>query len=226
MKQSEKKLRIGWMWATPDQWMLHRTTKDGLWKKLNSDEDFSLVDLTRLLAVKEEWIEMRPTDKIPVNYPLLLFTWRHYYKDFRKLKPPLFWRLAIKKIGIFVLTLFKEDSAYCERIGGVIQYIIEHKEDWPKDDKQTRLMALQDTRDWWYEEDWRTRGKERLLKLVNKIIDLYEHDEFIQKSLDFVIDMMIANESKWIRADGFFTPEKWYPRGKGQVNYVVHGRRS
>ena len=164
----EKKLRIGWLWASPDQWMLHRTTKDGLWAKLNKDEDFSILDLVQLLHIKDDWIEMRPEDKIPVNYPLLLFTWKEYLKSYRKLKPSLMWRLGIKKIGIFILTLYKEDSAYCERLGGVIQYIIDHKEDWPKGNKELRLLALQDTRDWWYEEDWRTRGKERLLRLVNK----------------------------------------------------------
>lgn len=222
----ERKLRLGWLWANKDQWMFHRTTKDGLWSALNTDGDFKVTDLIGLLQVKEEWTEIRPEDKIPVNYPLLLFAWKEYLKRYRQLKPPLIWRLGIKKVGIFVLTLYKEDSAYCERIGGMIQYIIENKDDWPRGDKATRLLALNDLRDWWYEEDWRARGKNNLLRLANKVIDLYEHDDFIRRTVDYFIDVMIANESKWITADGFFQPERWYPRGKGQVNYLCHGRKS
>lgn len=222
-EQPVKKLRLGWLWASPDQWMFHRTTKDGLWQALEGDS-ISVVDLLKLLSVKEEWIEMRQEDKIPVNYPLLLFAWGHYLKVYRKMNPSLLYRLGIKKLGIFILTLYKEDSAYIERIGGAIEYIIDHKEDWPKGDKQARLLALEDLRNWWYEEDWRVRGKERLLRLFNKIIELYDTDEFIRKTIDYFIDTFIANAEKWDRAGGFYKPEKWYPRGKGQINYIVHGR--
>ncbi len=226
MAEKVRKLRLGWLWASEDQWMLHRTTKDGLWKALQSDSDPSIIDMIRLLHVKEEWIEIRPEDKIPINYPLFLFAWKEYLKRYRKMNPPLAWRLAIKPAGIFILTLYKEDSAYCERFGGVVQYILDHKDDWPKDNKETRLMALRDTRDWWYEEDWRERGKDKLLRLANKIINLYDTEPFIQKTVDFMIDTLIANEKNWNPADGFFKPERWYPRGKGQVNYLCHGRRS
>lgn len=224
-KQPVRKLRLGWLWASPDQWMLHRTTKDGLWGLLNTDE-FHVTDIFKLLIVKEEWIEIRDTDKVPMNYPLLLFAWGHYLKIYRKMNPSLVWRLGVKKLGIFILTLYKEDSAYVERIGGAIEYIIDHKEDWPRGNKQVRLMALQDLRDWWFEEDWRTRGKDKLLRLFNKVIDLYDNDEFVRKSIDYFVDTMIVNAEKWDRANGFFRPEKWYPRGKGQVNYIVHGRGS
>lgn len=217
------KLRIGWSWGTEDGWLLHRTIKDSLWKVLESDH-IDIKTLIAILKVKDEWIEIRKGDKIPVNYPLFLFIWKNYKKVYRKLNPPLLYRLGINKVGVLILVLFKEDSAYTERFGGIAQQIIDHPEDWPKDDKETRLLALKDLKLWWMEEDWRSRRKDKIAKIFDWVIEHYDKEPFIQKSIDYVIDSLLANATKWDRAHGFFSPEKWYPRGKGPINYIVHGR--
>lgn len=103
--------------------MLHRTTKDALWSILSKDE-LSVKDFISALCVKEEWIEIHPEDKIPTNYPLFLALWKHYLKVYKRFNPPIVFRLGIRRIGIFILTLLKEDSAYIERLGGVAQMII------------------------------------------------------------------------------------------------------
>jgi len=218
-----KKLKIGWSWGTEDGWLLHRTIKDQLWKALG-EETLDLKSLISILQIKESWLDVGPEDKVPINYYLLLFAWKNYKKIYRKLKPPLLYRLGIDKICIFVLTLYKEDSAYVERIGGIVQYIMDNSEDWPKGDKEARLLALQDVKKWWWEEDWRTREKPKLAKLFDRIIYEYETNDFVRNSIDYWVDTFIQNKDKWNRADGFFNPEKWYPRGKGQCNYLVHGR--
>jgi hypothetical protein len=222
---AEKKLRIGWSWATPDGWILHRDIKDKLWTVLSA-ESFDVKALFALLTVKEEWIEIRPEDKIPINYHLYLYIWKRYKMVYRQFKPPLKYRLGINKVGIFILTLYREDSAYCERFGGITQYIIDHAEDWPEDDKEARLLALQDLKNWWYEEDWRARGKDKIAKIFDWVIENYESDEFIRMTVDFWVNHFIANKEKWNRGNGYFEPDHWYPRAKGPVNYLVHGRRS
>lgn len=96
---------------------------------------------------------------------------------------------------------------------------------WPKN-KAVRVESLKRLRDWWYEEDWRERGKDKLLKLINTIIELYETEPFITQSIDFMIDNLLLNANKWDYAHGVFEPTMWYPRGKCQINYIVHGRRA
>jgi hypothetical protein len=222
----ERQLKIGWSWGeTHDGWVLHREIKDPIWRMLEGGK-FDLKVLISLLKVKEEWLDVLPGEKAPANYAMLYFIWKHYKNAYKKMQPSLLWRVGITKIAIITLTLYKEDSAYTERIGGAIQYMIEHKEDWIVKDKEARLLCLHDLRNWWWEEDWRQRGKERLSLIFDYVIEQYEKDAFVQKSLDFWIDNILANADKWNAAGGFFKPEFWYPRRKGIVNYLVHGRQS
>jgi len=107
-------------------------------------------------------------------------------------------------------------------IWGAIQYLIDHEEDWKRNPEKT----LENLRDWWYKEDWRERGKPNLLKLVNKIIDLYKNEMFVRLTINFFVGNIILNKDKWQSPEGCYDPKYWYPRGKGQINYIVHGRRS
>lgn len=221
---NDPKLRIGWSWGSDDGWTLHRDIKDGLWGCLNEDGGFNITAIFKtLISVKNSWLDIHPGDKVPPNYLMFKFLWENYKKVYRKFNPPVLYRVGINRVGIIVLTLFKEDSAYTERIGGIVQYIVDHKEDWPKN-KEARLLALEDLKLWWYEEDWRSRQKDTFLSIFDWIIEKYDTDEFIRKTIDFWIDGIIVNANNWIH-DDFFKPERWYPRGKGQCNYLCHGRK-
>jgi hypothetical protein len=221
----DQKLRIGWSWGSPDGWILHRNIKDRIWDMLNGGK-FDLKTLISFLSVKEEWLEIRENDKVPINYHLLLFIWDNYKSKYKTFKPPILYRLGVNKLGIIILTLYREDSAYTERIGGAIQYIMDHEEDWPKGDKEARIMALQDLKQWWWEEDWRERGKDRLAMIFDFIIDQYEKEPFVTLTIDYWINNLLANKKNWDNAQGWFKPECWYPRKKGIINYIVHGRKS
>jgi len=223
-EERRKRFRVGWMWFTEDQWLFNRTTKDAMWKVLESDK-FKLYDLMKVIRVKDDWLDLDRDTPIPVNYDLLLFIWNNYMRIHKNFKPPVFYRPFIKSIGIFVLVLYREDTAYIERFGGMIDHILYDRYDmWAKRDKKSRIEAMCELRDWWYKEDWRLRGKDKLLRLFNMIIDKYDKEPFVRMSIDYIIDMLLANKSRWNRADGLFRPETWFPRGKGQINYIVHGR--
>lgn len=221
---NDPKLRIGWSWGSDDGWILHRNIKDGLWGCLNEDGGINLLPIFKIIAsVKESWLDVRPGDKVPPNYKLFKYLFDNYKKIYRNLKPSIIYRVGIIRVMILVLTLFKEDSAYTERLGGLSQYILDHSDDWVKGDIEARLLALEDLKLWWYEEDWRARQKDTFAKLFDWVIEKYETDEFIRNTVDFWIDGIIINKSNWIY-DDFFTPIRWYPRGKGQCNYLCHGR--
>lgn len=222
------KLRIGWSWGTPDGWQLHRVIKDALWESLESG-NINFSTIVGILAIKEDWLDVKDGDKIPVNYPMLIALWKHFLKEYKKFKPPILFRLGIKKIGIFILTLFKEDSAYTERFGGFAQYIITHRAAFPRN-KVIRLASLKKMKEWWYTEDWRDRGKDKLAKIWDYVINEYDKTPFVTSTIDFFIDSLLLNADKWNFAVengvSYFDPVKWYPRGKGQINYICHGRKS
>jgi hypothetical protein len=140
------------------------------------------------------------------------------------------YRLGIKKVGIIFLTLYREDSAYTERFGGFIQYIIDHRKEWIGD-KAKRLEFLRNLRNWWYVEDWRSRGKDELARFFDWDFDLYDTEPFVTESIDYFIDNLLLNSGSWDRVldpkgVSYFSPAKWYPRGKGTINYLCHNRKS
>jgi hypothetical protein len=219
----EEELRIGWKWDTEERWHFHVTNKQALWKMLN-DRQLSIRGLYDALQVNEDWLEVKEGEKRPHNYEMFYYLFKKYKSNYRKLKPPILYRLAVMRVLIICIALYKEDTAYTERMGGAVEYIIDHAEDWEGKSKEDRLLLLRDLKQWWEEEDWRARTKGIIGYIFDFIIDQYEHEPFVEKSINFWVDSILLNKSKWNRCEGWFNPEKWYPRGKGQVNYLVHGR--
>jgi hypothetical protein len=219
------KLRLGWLWDTPERWHWNKTTKSHI-KNMIKERRFDLKTLYHLLEVNEDWLEVKEGEKAPVNYSMLHFIYKRYMGVYRKFKPPLLWRLGIKKLLIVFLTAYKEDTAYCERIGGCIQYIIDNKEVWAARDKESRLLAMQDLKLWWSEEDWRIYSHDFIEFMFDTLIEQYESEEFVRKTVDFWIENILINAEKWNRANRYFNPTSWYPRGKGSVNFLVHGKRT
>jgi hypothetical protein len=215
-------MSIGWKWNTPDGWMFHKKDKLEFWRVLG-EKRFSLEMAAKLLEVKESWIERKEGDVCPPNFFLLKSIIDRYLESCADFKPPLLYRLAVHKIGIMVLALYLEDTAYMERLGGMLQHILDRTEQWDQAGPGCRAAQLEELRDWWHTEEWRQRYKEQITFLFNWIIEHYQKDPFIQKSIDFGIDCLLLNKENWQQADRIFNPKNWYPRGKGQVNYLCHG---
>jgi len=227
VKLDERPLELGWLWNTPDRWAFHVTSKRVIWNMLeqnNGELDFKL--LYKLLEVKESWLDIKPEYKVAPNYPLIKFIRDRYMDNYRKMKPPLKYRLGINKVGILLCTLYKEDTAYIGRIGGSIQYILDNHEDWiAAKTKEDRLLLLEDLYNWWKENDWRKRTYQLIDRIFKWVLKHYDEEPFIEASVNFVIYLLIANKDKWNRCDGkIFEPENWYPRGSGTINYIVHNR--
>ena len=223
LAQGGLNLGIGIHWDTPDGWLLHRVNKRPIWIALR-ERRFSLKLLAEIMMVKESWIELKIGSAYPPNYPLLKFVRDSYQKNASSFGGSLLFRAAAGKAGILLLTLYKEDTAYAERIGGMIQNILDNAAAWQPASIENRTARLKELRNWWYTEDWRQRFKDRLAYMMDWIIEGYEKDPFITRSLDYVIDLLLANQDKWVEADKVFRPCFWYPRGRGHINYLCHGR--
>lgn len=135
-----------------------------------------------------------------------------------------------------VIALYRLDSAYFERIGGILTFILIHHKEWVGKNKADRVKFLKILRNWWNEKDMRERYKDLFRNFFDYVIDCYEKREFYTKSIDFLMDWHIAhgvgkpgeeNKDVWLVPNDqnglqIFDPANWYPRGKGQVNYLLH----
>lgn len=215
--------RLGWKWDNPERFRFHWDTKAHLRDQLSTGK-IDLKTLYSLLWVDESWINTREGETYPPNYMLFKFIWQRYKQVYRKFKPPLLYRLLINKVGIIVLTLIKEDSAYTTRVYGTIEQIFENADEWRV--KENRLLLLKDLKDWWEEGDWREYSKVFIRTIFDWIIENYETEPFVRMTVDFWLDNLLANQHNWDYIEGSCNIERWYPRGFGQVNYLVHGRNA
>jgi hypothetical protein len=228
----KKVLRLGWLWDTDARHDFHIKSKGALYQQM-AEGDINWTTLSSLLMVDKNWIEIKPNEKIPLNYHMLRSVSDRYISAHTKFKPSLTdpiayakytaMRAAIPKLRILFLAMYKDDIAYTSRFGGCIQYIFDHPEDFAKPDK---LPAIQSLYTWWEEEDWRPRTKPIIRFMFDKLIKYYTQDNFVKQSIDFIINELLTHRAEWQNPNGILNPPSWYPRGQGGINFVLHGRTS
>jgi hypothetical protein len=128
-------------------------------------------------------------------------------------------RIALNQCGKFMLSLYKQDSAYYERIGGHVCIFIANEELWKKD----HVKALNFYYDWWLQNDIRGYSKKWINSAWVTLIELYQEKEFVRMSVDWIMEYLHAHKDEW-KMDPEFHPDRWYPKGKGQITYLVSGR--
>lgn len=212
--------RIGWKWDNPERFRFHWDTKDQLRQQLSSGK-VNLTTLYKMLWVDESWIRVKDGESQPPNFQLFVYIYDRYMEKMRTFRPSFIYRMLTNKILIVLLTLIREDTAYTSRICGTIEHIYEQSEAWNV--KQNRLQLIVELRDWWDKEDWRAYSKVFIRGAFDWIIKHYTTDKFVRASVDFWLDNLLVNKKNWDHDDNF-DPTRWYPRGIGQVNYLVHGR--
>jgi hypothetical protein len=149
----------------------------------------------------------------------------HEYERYRKTikyqekKLSIKERIAINQAVKFLLALYKQDSAYYERIGGHVTLFISNEENWKKD----KIASLISYYNWWNINDVRGYSKKWINSAWVTLIELYQTKEFVKLSVDWIMEYLFAHKEEWV-TDGEFDPKRWYPRGKGQITYLVSGR--
>jgi hypothetical protein len=212
--------RIGWKWDNPERFRFHWDTKDQLRKQLSSGK-VDITTLYKMLWVDESWIRVKDGESEPPNFQLFVFIYDGYMKKMKSFRPSFIYRMLTNKVLIVFLTMIREDTAYTSRVCGTIEHIYEQSEAWKN--KSNRPRLLRELRDWWEEEDWREYSKVFIRGAFEWIIKKYTTDKFIRASIDHWIDNILVNKDQW-DSDPDFDVTHWYPRGTGQMNYLVHGR--
>jgi len=211
--------------ATGDGWNFHGKDKTLIRDFFALEGKPSAFKVLKMLTLKKEWLK-DDGEGNPENFLLLMKLKDDYFAEVksRKIRVPMLENMVLEKAWDFLLTLYRQDSAYFERIGGVITYIITNEKLWTKD-VEARRAFIRGIKAWWKVNDMRPRARDIIEYIFDYIIRKYETEPFYTRSIDFVIDWIIAHKAEWVMHQ-FYSPDWWYPKGKGQVNWMIHGGSS
>ncbi len=206
-----------------DSYNFHIKDKD-LIRQVLVDPKPMTIRLLHQLVLKKSWIEDQGEGS-PEGFDYLKAMFPAYegWLKEKHIKIPTVERLIYKKAWCFVLALFRQDSAYYERIGGMVTFIGYHSDKWGTT-KAEHLVFLKLMKEWWNIKDRRDRTKWMIAAIFDYLIKKYERTLFYAQSIDFCIEYLIKHKDEW-KINGVYDPANWYPVGKGQINYLVHGRK-
>jgi hypothetical protein len=218
------KISNRWFEGNGDAWTFHIENKN-IWRRLI---DMSKPDLGMLLDLKfkREWLTDEGEGN-PPNMELLLKCKDDYFQwlEDEKIAVPEMENKVLDKAWNFGLSLYRQDSAYFERIGGVISVLCigPNAEKWVGKTRTERIQRLGKVRTWFKENDKRKRTINWMMWFFDYFIKKYKTDEFYEHSINFLIDWFIAHNGEWAIVP-VYNPALWYPAGRGSLNYLVHGR--
>lgn len=217
-------------WQNKQEWQLHIDNKEYMRKTLEvlmSDTDFykkipTLVGLIKFIKIDDGIINVYKGQHVRTNYSFMIHLYKNYISSYKKIKTPLLMKALIKAGGLditwrIILFLFREDTAYNDKIGACIQFIITNPELFQGKNKFVGLIML---KYWWKMNDYRERSRNWIESVFKFMIERYKNDEFIKGSIDLVIESIFKYKDNWVY-DPLYHPDRWYPLGVGQVNYVV-----
>lgn len=212
-------MRVSNRYDDHESWIYHIEDKEILRKVIQSD--CKATDLFKAFIFKEEWAR-NDGEGEPENWQFILQL-RDAYKEYKKtIKVPIKEKLFIDKLVDYIVSLFYQDSAYLERMGGCITFFIYNRKLWEGKNKKERQAALRAFYDWWDKNDKRERTKWMISGLMNCLFIRYEKQEFWMKSVDFCIDWIIEHADEW-KPQPMYEPKNWYPNGRGMVQNMVWG---
>ena len=190
-----------------------------------SKERLTLTDLAALSVDAKFWkIEKGDPDKVNVQFlSTMIEEFEKYRKTIKHYEKKLSMkeRLALNQSARFLFALYKQDSAYFERIGGHITLFITNYDAWKN--HPNKVEVLRGYYNWWSTNDIRGYSKKWINTAWVTFIELYETKEFVRLSTNWIMDYLHKHSKEW-KVDSNFHPDTWYPKGKGQITYLVSGR--
>jgi len=216
------KISNRWFEGNGDAWTFHIENKN-VWRRLI---DMATPDLESLLALKfkRDWLN-DDGEGHPPNFELLSRMKDAYFEwiEEEKIVIPEMESKVIDKVWNFGLGIYRQDSAYFERIGGILSVLIYNEEAWVGKDKHSRVKLLEKMRKWFKENDKRKRTINWMLWFFDYFIKKYKTDEFYEKSINMLVDWLLAHKAEWVNVP-MYDPKNWYPASRGVINNAVHGR--
>ncbi len=214
-------MRVNNKWTVNEESYIFHITNKNLMREALADGDCKKLALLKDLTINKAWYTNENNEGDPPNMDLFRAAWNDYYEWAQKTGIPLFERPILEKVGQEIISLIRQDSAYYERIGGVLFFFIYNAHNWKGKGKAKRLQLLKDARSWWDEEDKRDRTRPLIHNIWNCVINGYQKRAFWEKSINFIIDWIIDHKDEFVY-DPAYDPRKWFGREKGKLNMLIH----
>jgi len=214
-------MKVNNKWTVDEQAYIFHIQNKNLIRDAIATENCHKLKILKDLVINDAWYTNENNEGDPSNMDAYRTLWKEYWDWAVKEGIPPFESLFLEKAGKKVLSLIRQDSAFSERIGGVLFFFIYNMYGWKGKSKKERLQMLRNARDWWNAEDRRDRTRPWIMAIWNCVIRGYEKREFWRKSVDFVIDWVINNREKFV-FDPMYDPQNWFGRKKGILNLKVH----
>ena len=215
-------MKVNNKWTTDENaYIFHIQNKNLMREAVSEKGNCKKLSLLKDLTINLAWINNENNEGDPPNMELFRQLWADYSEHAKKIGIPLWERAFLEKTGLNLVALIRQDSAYYERIGGIMVYFIYNSSRWKGHGKSARLAVIKDAHTWWNEEDKRERTRQWIDNIWCCVESGYQKREFWTKSIDFVIDWIIDHKDQ-IQIVDAYDPRKWFGREKGKLNMSVH----
>ena len=202
-------------------WEFHIKAKDKWREMFASDPEAtgSSLSLLKELLFNESLAVRNPDEQPVLNEPFLDAMLADYDKSFKAYNPGLIERSIYPKASKFTMALIRNDSAYYERIMGIMGYLINSHTKFA-DLNGDHIEVLKSAHEWWKMYDQRDRTKGWIDWVFRFIINKYKTDSFYKKSVNHILYFMHLNADKW-QVHESHLPANWFCNGRGaQVNIL------
>jgi len=217
-------MKLSNRWFTGgDEWAFHIEDKN-IWRRLIDMKTPDLLTLLNL-KLKREWTT-NDGEGNPPNFEFMEKMFDAYLVALEEsgIEVPDIENKILEKVIGFTKTLFRQDSAYYERIGGTFTVLISNPDKWVGKTQAERVKTLESVRKWFKENDKRARTINWMLWFFNYGILKYKSNKFYRWTLDWFVAYGIEHAEEW-QIVAVYNPKNWYPHGRGQLNDRVHAGR-
>lgn len=205
--------------------IFHIQDKDKLRTMVDNDPEAkgSLLKIFSELAFNGKLARTTEPGEIPVpNEQFIIRLVEDYNNAFNSYRPGFIEKRIKDRALDFLVALYRVDSAYFERIGGIISYLIAQHSTKFTDINGNYLNSIIDTHEWWNESDYRERSRGWIDWGFRFIENKYKTDPFYKKSINHVFLFINLNKQNWA-FDKRYNPEFWFPYGRGMECNMLHG---
>jgi len=229
-------MRIAGTWETPEAFAFHILFKRKLRDIIESDPDAEGVNLSwlndadfdRRLAKHEKG------DPILINEEFIMKIAENYRTELKNLRPDKNIDPHLDKLIDFFVAVTLNDTAYYERVSGIVTYIVKNYEKFLDKSGNANVHGdyydqLQNIRDWWFYNDKRSRtdiwinwGFRYLLYKYKKEKKLPERKQFYRTSINICILFIILNRKNW-KIVSVADPNNWFGKYKGSQITALYG---
>jgi len=220
----------------PIKYIFHIIIKDRFRQMITSDPDATGNSLEILdgLEIDARLITHEETDRYVINEPFIRAMIDNYNTEWMKYKPGKLERKYKDFVINFVFALYRNDSEYTSKIGGIMSWLIMNREEF-SNPNGNHLKVIEQVYDFWANGsldaegnviqpgDNRIRTKPWIDWGFRYVINRYKRGQkFYMYSVNFFLRYIYVNADKWVIIPAFF-PENWYGNNKGYQTIELYG---